>query len=44
VTVRIPLQLVEPYFVTTGMPHLWWALLGLVLSGSDGLRRGPSDG
>ena len=38
----IPLQLVEPYFVTTGMPHLWWALLGLVLAGADGARRASS--
>jgi hypothetical protein len=30
--VFIPLHLVEPYFVTTGMPHLWWALLGLALA------------
>ncbi len=30
--VFIPLHLIEPYFVTTGMPHLWWALLGLALA------------
>ena len=40
----IPPQLVEPYFVTTGMPHLWWALLGLVLAGAEGVRRASRDG
>ena len=28
----VPLHLLEPYFVTTGMPHLWWALLGLAMA------------
>ncbi len=31
----VPLHLLEPYFVTTGMPHLWWALLGLALAERD---------
>ena len=28
----VPLHLLEPYFVTTGMPHLWWLLLGLAMA------------
>ena len=28
----VPLHLLEPYFVTTGMPHLWWAPLGLAMA------------
>ncbi len=28
----VPLHLLEPYFVTDGLPHLWWALLGLAMA------------
>jgi hypothetical protein len=34
----VPLHLLEPYFVTTGMPHLWWALLGLAMAEIRELR------
>ena len=40
----VPLHLLEPYFVTTGMPHLWWALLGLAMAApraSPSPRRPP---
>ena len=33
--VFVPLHLLEPYFVTTGMPHPWWALLGLAMARSS---------
>jgi predicted membrane channel-forming protein YqfA (hemolysin III family) len=25
------LQLIAPYFTTTGLPHLWWIVAGLVV-------------
>ncbi len=31
----VALHLLEPYFVTTGMPHLWWVLLGLAMAERD---------
>ena len=35
----IPMQLVEPYFTTTGMPHIFWVLAGLAPMASAATRR-----
>lgn len=29
------IQLIVPHFVTTGLPHLWWGLAGIVMAASD---------
>ncbi len=39
----VPLHLLAPYFVTTGMPHLWWALLGLAMAARKVAPAGPSE-
>jgi hypothetical protein len=31
--VLVPMHALFPYFITTGLPHLWWALLGVALAG-----------
>ncbi len=40
------IQTIVPYFITTGLPHLWWALLALVrgmpgATGPNGRARSP---
>lgn len=36
--VLVPMHGIFPYFVTTGLPHLWWGLLGLALSQDPRVR------
>jgi hypothetical protein len=38
----IPLHVIEPYWLTTGSPHLWWALLGLALAAPAGRAARPA--
>jgi hypothetical protein len=38
VLILVPMSLVFPYFVSSGLPHLWWLFLGVLVGSAAAVR------